>query len=114
MRQERLVGAIGHGAAGGLAPPARADPSGLEQYVDRALRGGHPADLLDLGARHRLMIGDDRERLDRRARELARLDRLLAQQPRQVRRRAKRPLAVEDRKSTRLNSSHLGISYAVS
>ncbi len=46
-------------------------------------------------ARHRLVIGDDRERLDRGARELARLGRFLAQEPGQVGGGAERPLAVD-------------------
>ena len=42
----------------------------------RALRRADAPDLLDLGAGHRLVIGDDGERLERRARQLALLDRL--------------------------------------
>src|SRR3984893_9740666 len=58
-------------AAGAGAPPPGADPAGLPQRVDRALAESHPADLFDLGAGHRLMIGDDGKGLDRRPRQLA-------------------------------------------
>ena len=84
MRQEGFAGAIGDRAARRLAPPARAHPAGLEQHVERAGGGRHAADFLDLGARHRLVIGDDGQRLDRRARELARLHGVLGQQPGEV------------------------------
>ena len=43
-------------------------------------RRGNAADLLDLGAGDRLVIGDDGERLERRARQLALLDRLAGEQ----------------------------------
>ena len=71
MREERLGGAVGDRPARRLAAAARADPAGLQQHVERALRDRHAADFLDLGARHRLVIGDDRQRLDRGARQLA-------------------------------------------
>ena len=70
--------AVGQRPARRLAAAARPDPAGLQQHVERALGGRDAADVLDLGARHRLVIGDDRERLDRRARQLLRLDRLRA------------------------------------
>ena len=93
MRQEGLRGAVGQRPTGRLAPPARADPAGLQQHVDRALGGGHATDILDLGAGHRLVIGDDGERLDRGARELAGLDRLLAEEPGEIAGGPKSPLA---------------------
>ena len=43
-----------------------------------------PRNLLDLGAGDRLVVGDDRQRLDRRARELAGLDHLAAQEEAEV------------------------------
>ena len=95
MRDEGFGRAIGDRPARHLAAAARPDPAGLEQHVDRALRHGDAADVLDLGARHRLVIGDDRERLDRRARQLARLHRLARQQPGEVVRGAERPFAVD-------------------
>jgi hypothetical protein len=56
--------AIGDRAARGLAAAAHLDPADVEQRVERALGNGHAADVLDLGARHRLVIGDDRQRLE--------------------------------------------------
>src|SRR5437867_2567185 len=58
-------------AAGAGAPPLGTDPARLHQGVDRALAERHSADLPDLGAGHRLGVGDDRKRLDRRTRQLA-------------------------------------------
>ena len=49
-----------------LAPAGGADPARLHQHVERALGDLHAADRLDLGAADRLVIGDDRQRLDRR------------------------------------------------
>src|SRR5262245_4712442 len=37
MRQELLGGAIGERPAGRLAAAARADPAGLQEYIDRTL-----------------------------------------------------------------------------
>ena len=41
----------------------------LQKNIESALRGGHTANFLDLGAGDRLVIGDDGERFDRGARE---------------------------------------------
>src|SRR4051794_32305943 len=48
-----------------LAPAGWAYPAGLDQPVERKAGQRDAADRLDLGARHRLVIGDDRQRLDR-------------------------------------------------
>src|SRR5262249_32513025 len=93
MRQERFGRAIGQRTAWRLAAAARPDPPGLQQDVNRALGRRHAANLLDLGARDRLVIGNDRERLDRRPRQLAGLHCLLAEQPGQVSGGAERPFA---------------------
>ena len=53
------------------APALGAHPARFHQHVDRALSERHAADLLDFGARDRLVIGDHREGLDRRPRQLA-------------------------------------------
>src|SRR6266550_3318916 len=45
MRQEGFRGAVGQRPTGRLSPPARADPAGLQQHVDRALGGGHATDI---------------------------------------------------------------------
>ena len=52
-----------------LAPAGRPHPARLHQHVERALRDLDSADRLDLGAADRLVIGDDRQRLDRGARQ---------------------------------------------
>ena len=43
----------------------------LEQDVERPLGDRDAADVLDIGAGHRLVIGDDRQGLERGAGELA-------------------------------------------
>ncbi len=53
-----------------LAAAFGRDPALLEQHVDRSLAELHASDLLDLAARHRLVVGDDGERLDCRPRQL--------------------------------------------
>ena len=55
----------------------------------------HAANFLDLGARHRLVIGDDGERLDRGARQFARDDRFMRQQPGEIVGGAQRPFAAD-------------------
>src|SRR4029077_5857310 len=71
MREETWGRRPEERAAGTGAPPLGTDPTGLHQRVDRALAECDPADLLDLGAGYRLVVGDDGERLDRRPRQLA-------------------------------------------
>ncbi len=83
--------AVGDRPARRLAPPAHAHPARLHQHVERALRDRDAADLLDVGARHRLMIGDDRERLERGARQLALFFPLARQQPGEIFGGPKRP-----------------------
>ena len=53
------------------APSARLDPARFQQDVQGAPAGGDASNFLDFGAGDRLMIGDDRERLDGGARQLA-------------------------------------------
>ena len=77
-------------------PGALRRPRGRIQPVSSStssvpLDGDHAADFLDLGARDRLMIGDDGERLDRRARQLPRLGGFPGHQPRQIAGGAERP-----------------------
>ena len=70
------LAASSHRAAAGPAPsrrPGGAHPARLHQHVERALGDLDAADRLDLGAADRLVIGDDRQRLGRRARQPARL-----------------------------------------
>ena len=84
MRQERLAGSIGHRAARRLAPAAQPRPAGFQQHVERTLGRGDAANFLDLGARHRLMIGDDSEHFDRGAREFSRHHQFMGQQPGEI------------------------------
>ena len=93
MLEEARRRAVGHGPARRLAPAAQPDPAGLEQRVERALGGDDAADLLDLGPRHRLVVGDDGERLHRGARQLARLDDVAREEEGQVAGGAERPFA---------------------
>ena len=93
MRKEVLGGAVGDRTPERAAAAAKPHPAGFDQQVERAARNGNAADLLDLGARHRLMIGDDGERLDRRARKLFRLADVLGHQRAKVGGGADRPLA---------------------
>ena len=93
MGEERLGGAVGDRPAGRPPPAAHPDPARLQQQVERALAGGDAPDLLDLGAGHRLVVGDDRERLQRRPRQPLLLDRIAAEQERKIARGAERPFA---------------------
>ena len=68
MDEEGVRRAVGYRTSRRLAAPAHAHPARLEQHVERALGDGDASDILDLGARHRLVIGHDRQRLDRGAR----------------------------------------------
>src|SRR5215510_5781694 len=49
-------------------PPGDADETPLEKVVEHPL-GVHAANRVDLGTRHRLLVGHDRQRLERRPRE---------------------------------------------
>ncbi len=78
MVQELLCHDEGHGPTGRHLAAPEPDPLHLEQLVDGAAADRHAADFLDLGPGDGLMIGDDRQGLDRGTRQLARLDRFLA------------------------------------
>src|SRR4051794_6467173 len=67
---------------GALPAPGRPNPTRIHQHVERALRDLDAADCFDFGAAHRLVIGNDRERLRRRARQAPGL---LARSPQKVR-----------------------------
>src|SRR6185437_6363734 len=72
MQQERVGRAPGHRPADGLAATLGPDPADLHQQIERARRHHDAANILDLGARYRLVIRDDSQCLHRRARQLAR------------------------------------------
>ena len=84
MGQELVRRRIEQRPARPFAPAGGADPARVHQHVERALGNLHAADRLDLGAADRLVIGDDRQRLGRRARQPARLLARAAQQMREV------------------------------
>src|SRR5512133_1392156 len=58
MLEEEVGGAPRHRPARHAAAAHRPDPVLLEQQVERALAEADAAHLLDLGARHRLVVGD--------------------------------------------------------
>jgi hypothetical protein len=76
-----------------LRRPRRRTQPVSHQHVECALGNRDAADRLDLGARDGLVIGDDRKRLDRGARELLRLLRFARHQVAEIVRGAERPLA---------------------
>ena len=82
--QELLRGRVEQRPARALPAPGRPNPARIHQHVERALGDLHAADRLDLGAADRLMIGDDRQRLGRRARQAPRLLARSAKQMREV------------------------------
>src|SRR3546814_11173770 len=59
--EEGLGGAPGDRAARRLAAPLGTDPADLQQRIEGALGQGDAPDLLDLGAGHRLVVGDPRQ-----------------------------------------------------
>ena len=93
MAEELLGRAVGHRASRRAPAAPELDPAGLEQHIERAFGRAHAPDLLDLGAGNRLVIGDDGERLERRARQAALLDRLALEQEGKVLGGAERPFA---------------------
>src|SRR5437660_6605700 len=68
--QELARGLEQVGPARRFLPAGDAHESPLEQVVEHAL-GVHAADRIDLGARHRLLVRDDRQRFEGRARQPA-------------------------------------------
>src|SRR6185295_6989223 len=76
MGEERLGRAVSDRATRRAAPSAHPDPASLEQHVERALTGHDPPNLLDLGAGHRLVVGNDGERFERGSRQPLLLDRV--------------------------------------
>ena len=73
MRQKIGGGGIDHWPPRHFAPPGNPHPASLHQHVERTLGSLHPADRFDFSAAHRLVIGDNRQHLGRRAAEAANL-----------------------------------------
>ena len=88
MVEEGRRGHPGHRPARALPPALRLHPAGLEQQVERALADAHAAHLLDLRAGHRLVVGDDRQGLERGTRQTPRLNLLALQVAGEIRRGA--------------------------
>src|SRR3546814_21169080 len=97
MLQKGCGGGVDEWPPRHLAPARRPDPARLHQHVERSPGDLHAPDRLDLGATDRLMIGDDRQRLDGGAGEPARLVPLAPEDMGHVRRRPDTPaLATSD------------------
>src|SRR5471030_3466078 len=74
---EELLGRAQQGrAADDVAITDGVDPAAVFQHLDRLRIDGNAAYFLDVAARHRLPVGDDGQRFQRRARVAARLFRV--------------------------------------
>ncbi|MCY1226602.1 hypothetical protein D9M72_388430 [compost metagenome] len=71
MIEKIAGGAEGDRPARRAPASPEADPARFHQHVERALRRLNPADILDLRAGHRLVVGNDGKNFERSARELA-------------------------------------------
>src|SRR3546814_4373357 len=98
--------------SGRLAPPRRPHPARLHQHVQRALRDLDAPYRLDLGAADRLVIGDDRQRLDGGAAEPARLITFAAEDVGEIRRGLEMPAPRSEEHTSELQSL-MRNSYAV-
>ena len=67
-----------HRAAGRQLAAAKANPFELDQLIDCATADRDAADFLDLSARDRLVVGDDRQGLDRGAADSLRVSTALS------------------------------------
>src|SRR5579885_1133373 len=82
---EKILGCpIGDRAAGRAPAAAQLNPAGLEQEIERALRDRNAPYVLDFGARHRLVIGDDGQGFESGTGKPFRLARPGAQQPSEI------------------------------
>ena len=93
VSQEFLRCRIEQRPAGALPAPGRPHPAGIHQHVERALRDLDAADSFDFGSGDRLVIGDDRQRLGRGARQPPRFLARAAQEMREVGRGLEMPTA---------------------
>ena len=84
MLEKGVGGAQGHRPARGAAAAAQPHQPQLQQHVQRAPAGLDAANGLDLGPGHRLMIGDDGQRLLRGLGQASRLLALLGHQEGQI------------------------------
>ncbi len=91
MGQEFAGRAIDDRPTRHIAAARRPDPARLHQHVERPLGGLHTADRFDFGAADRLVVGNDRQHLEPRTAQLARLIACPAQQVREIGRRLEMP-----------------------
>src|ERR1700748_1924196 len=91
MIEKRLSGAVGHRPARGAAAAAHPDPARLHQKIERALARRDATDFLDFGAGGWLVVGDDRQGLERSAAQRLVVGLLAAQEVAEVVGSAERP-----------------------
>ena len=73
--------------------PAQPDPAGFEQQIKSSLGDRDAANILDFGPGDRLVISDDRQRFERRARKPLGFALAAGEQPGEIGRRPEHPLA---------------------
>src|SRR5689334_18061204 len=91
MRQELLCRRIKQRPTGALPAPGRPNPTRIHQYVERSLRDLNAANGFDLSARNWFVIGNDRQRLGRGARQSPDILARAAQKMRKIRRGLEMP-----------------------
>ena len=78
----------------GHAPAAaQTDPTGFEQKIKRALGDRDAANILDFSPCHRLVVSDDRQRFERRARKPLGFALTRGEQPGEIGRGPEHPFA---------------------
>ena len=92
MLQEVVRSAVGHGAARRTPAASELHPSGLQQHVECAFRRRDPANFLDFCPGDGLVVGNDRQGLQSRARQAPLRDGLTFQEVGQVVCRSEGPL----------------------
>src|ERR1700744_1500603 len=95
LDQECLRGAISHRTARRTLAATNLDPADLHERVDGSLGQGDATDVLDLGARDRLVVGNDGQSLERGARQALLLRLFLAQEECGVRRGPELPFLTD-------------------
>ena len=84
MVQEGLGHHIGHRSPGSHPPATQPYPLELEELVKRSPADTHAANFLDLRPGRRLVIGNDRQRLDRGTAQPAGLNGFLRHQETEI------------------------------
>src|SRR4029077_12473498 len=99
LHEEGLGRSVCHRSARRLFAAADLYPANFHQDIDCALRQRHAAYVLNLGAGDWLVISDDGEGFDRRARKPTLLGLFLAKEKGQVWRRAELPFFCDPHES---------------